>query len=473
MSTLKQVTGPQTALIQHYSSVKGKCAYNPDHHSEDKTLLKCAACKAALYCGFPCQKSDWPRHKLVCKILKEEPAPPSALPTPIVAGPKMSFLDQIGEDLKRIAIQTIQEIARQNQTRMEGYARNPDLLDKGVFTPLQYYKACMARGQQRRLPYLDIDSVGLPLKSGNGPLYNGYLPSHAFHRLHHPIKRLEDPVKNQRFGFDAKESLSATYALDALLTGPSLLESVTSCQAAYWKAIQGVLREKFDPLFNGLAHNHLILQMSDHIEEEVPYSMNPLKGLITTTTSLSHKAKPGQFLCFSNISAHQKMHSFFDDGIHYAVLCTGEKEGVPLFTTLGLNPEGEGSEEMTKRLFDRFREDPVSGFPEEDFLKQTLFQNDPMLNPNSHVAPLLDKSTLKQIDQYLVWNAKVNKISNSIEEFKNRGGGKNEPHCEGIQHRTDCLAGLIQESSRGRVPACAVETGEAVDLCQFLVLLSS
>ncbi len=428
MSALKQVTGPQTTLIQHYASVKGKCAYNPDHHSEDKTLSRCADCKAALYCGSPCQKSDWPRHKLVCKILKEEPAPPSALPTPIVAGPKMSFLDQIGEDLKRIAIQTIQEIARQNQTRMEGYAQSANLLDKGIFTPLQYYKACMALGQQHRLDYLDKDSIEVPLSSRNGPLYNGYLPSHAFLRLYHPIKRLEDPVKYQRFGFAAKESLSATSALDALLNGPSLLESITVCQAAYWKAIQGVLREKFDPLFNGSYNNHLILQMSDLIEEELPHSTNPLKGLITTTTSLSHKAKPGQFLCFSNISAHQKMHSFFDDGIHYAVLCTGEKEGVPLFTTLGLNPEGEGSEEMTKRLFDRFREDPESGFQEkEDFLKQALFHNDPMLNPNSHVAPKLNESALKQIDQYMVWNAQINKISNSIEEFKNRGGGKLSP----------------------------------------------
>ena len=29
-------------------------------------LLRCSKCKAVYYCGPPCQKQDWPSHKLIC-----------------------------------------------------------------------------------------------------------------------------------------------------------------------------------------------------------------------------------------------------------------------------------------------------------------------------------------------------------------------------------------------------------------------
>jgi MYND finger len=35
--------------------------------SEAKKLLKCSRCKARSYCGVPCQKQDWPKHKEICK----------------------------------------------------------------------------------------------------------------------------------------------------------------------------------------------------------------------------------------------------------------------------------------------------------------------------------------------------------------------------------------------------------------------
>lgn len=427
MSTLKPVTDSQTALIAYYTSVKGKCAYDPSHSSEEKTLLKCSVCKTAFYCGVSCQSIDWPKHKHVCAILMKESSPASNPPTQIAPNPTLSFLDQIAEDLKRIAIQTIQEIARQNQTRIQGYPEDPRLLMKGVYTPLQYYKAHLALEPRGCLGYLRSD-YEIPLNSRSGYLFNGHLPAHAFVRLYRPIERLEDPMNRERFGFIAKGSLSPTSALDALLEGPSLLESITACQAAYWKAIQGVLRDKFDPLFNGVRNNGLIFRMESPDKKVSLRSMNPLNGLITTTLAPSHKAQPGQILYFSNVFVYASEDHFFDDGAGYAAICTGEKEGVPLFTTLQLSAEGEGSEEVDQRLFDRFKEKPLQGFIGEHSTWMHFFRrNDPRFDLSPYEICLISNQTLKELDEVLKFNAEIKSISNSFEEFKKRGGGKMSP----------------------------------------------
>lgn len=33
---------------------------------------RCGACRRALYCGVPCQRANWPKHKEGCRILQEE-----------------------------------------------------------------------------------------------------------------------------------------------------------------------------------------------------------------------------------------------------------------------------------------------------------------------------------------------------------------------------------------------------------------
>ena len=42
-----------------------------DCHME---LLQCSACQSVHYCSVQCQKAHWPKHKVLCKAIKELPA---------------------------------------------------------------------------------------------------------------------------------------------------------------------------------------------------------------------------------------------------------------------------------------------------------------------------------------------------------------------------------------------------------------
>ncbi|EPQ50604.1 hypothetical protein GLOTRDRAFT_118283 [Gloeophyllum trabeum ATCC 11539] len=50
------------------------CAYCKEDNTADiresTVLNRCSGCKLTRYCGVQCQKKDWPRHKKVCKTIK-------------------------------------------------------------------------------------------------------------------------------------------------------------------------------------------------------------------------------------------------------------------------------------------------------------------------------------------------------------------------------------------------------------------
>lgn len=51
-------------------------------------LLKCSSCKAARYCSKVCQKSDWKRHKGICRIASN------------ICTKKNEFSEMIGQELR-------------------------------------------------------------------------------------------------------------------------------------------------------------------------------------------------------------------------------------------------------------------------------------------------------------------------------------------------------------------------------------
>jgi hypothetical protein len=55
------------------ASLLRKCRLCEQAMSEEPASAgRCAACKRVRYCGAPCQRSDWPRHKPECKAWKAE-----------------------------------------------------------------------------------------------------------------------------------------------------------------------------------------------------------------------------------------------------------------------------------------------------------------------------------------------------------------------------------------------------------------
>ncbi|CDO71065.1 hypothetical protein BN946_scf184844.g69 [Trametes cinnabarina] len=45
------------------------CCERDETAKDDASLKKCSKCKLTRYCGAECQKKDWPRHKVVCKMV--------------------------------------------------------------------------------------------------------------------------------------------------------------------------------------------------------------------------------------------------------------------------------------------------------------------------------------------------------------------------------------------------------------------
>ena len=71
-------------MSQSELSCCGNCNANAEINSPP--FNSCAACKKIAYCCKECQKSDWPRHKSLCKIQREKPtSSTSSLGTPSVS----------------------------------------------------------------------------------------------------------------------------------------------------------------------------------------------------------------------------------------------------------------------------------------------------------------------------------------------------------------------------------------------------
>ncbi len=51
------------------SQLVDKCGYC---NKTNEKLSRCSRCRLQLYCGPVCQKTDWPKHKLVCQIDKKD-----------------------------------------------------------------------------------------------------------------------------------------------------------------------------------------------------------------------------------------------------------------------------------------------------------------------------------------------------------------------------------------------------------------
>ncbi|KAF8169934.1 hypothetical protein BJ912DRAFT_933544 [Pholiota molesta] len=50
--------------------LSGSCLNCEDNKTAQSQLNRCGGCELVRYCGADCQKSDWKRHKKICKIIK-------------------------------------------------------------------------------------------------------------------------------------------------------------------------------------------------------------------------------------------------------------------------------------------------------------------------------------------------------------------------------------------------------------------
>lgn len=72
---------PYGYLLQSEAGFKGEenpinrcfhvhCTSSQNDTSDTSTLLRCSACRVAMYCNRECQRSNWPEHKTICRIIQ-------------------------------------------------------------------------------------------------------------------------------------------------------------------------------------------------------------------------------------------------------------------------------------------------------------------------------------------------------------------------------------------------------------------
>ena len=423
MSTITTAES-NTDLLKFYISAKGGCA---QHSDVTLKLFTCAACKFTQYCNRECQKSDWPRHRNVCKLLTEykPPAQPEKLPKQI-----SSVLVELQQECIRVVVETIRGIARDSYFRSYHYRQTPSLLKEGIFYGQGYFTARNRMKQSETLEKFIAE----------GHFYHGYASPDLFEM----VKSRDVVTGFKRLAFVVKKGVLPSDALNGIRKGLSLLDGGTSCQIAYWEAIRHVLGERFDILFAADTSTPLRIETAN-VQD------NPIFRLLTPVDTSSSKIKKGQMICFENVPSYLTKHRLFGIADNCITICCDDSDNSPLFTTLGLKFEGEKQDEICGNLFHQFNQYPfgirTTFRKEEEHVEVNIKM--PLVSPEmavSIVGELGEENLNETIEMaYAEYH--------SIEDFKKDDGGRvNKYGCElNMKSILDLITAKTDKGARARL----------------------
>ena len=228
---------------------------------------------------------------------------------------------EIRVQIAQSMVATIQRIAGDSMRRLDPANKDSAALKTGVYYPIDYLKALERTGNSKRLTWLVQKNVS----------YHCFVSPNHFNTVSAPAPAIS-------IQFVLKPGVPAHEALEALLTGPSLIGCGEVCALSIYESLKNAWGiEKFDILFSGDSPTPLTVKFDDR--------WHPLKCFIKLAEL---PAQRGDIIRFSNTPEYGTIHPL---GIasNYNTICCDPM--IPSFTTLGLPSEGLTIDGMNQKLF--------------------------------------------------------------------------------------------------------------------------
>jgi hypothetical protein len=153
-------------------------------------------------------------------------------------------------------------------------------------------------------------------------------------------------------GFILKKGKSPSEALETIRKGLTLTGCGEVCQIAHYEALLSVLgKEKFNALFAADSPTPLRIDAVN--------MKNPIYRLFQNTKIDGKPIEKGTQYHFTNSRLYIMKHPTGEArGIN--VLCVDDTPGKEKFIGLGLDPKGETSAQIAKRLFEEYNKSPIA-----------------------------------------------------------------------------------------------------------------
>lgn len=248
--------------------------------------------------------------------------------------------DKLQHTLTAKIIEVMKTIVSDNTMRLEGYRKNPKLLDKGIYYSNAYYAALKDLKEPNRIKFF-LDK---------GSFHHGYVPP-KFYTIPYSLPNTKAPLLMPCYVL--KKGKTASEALEKLREGLSFLACGDTCQIAIYEALLAALgKEKFDAFFAANTSTPLMIHVSGR---ENPID-NPLDYLLEY--SLQKTAKKGDMAFFQNAQGYAMKH-LMGDATGFWTICTDDSQNNEKYIGLGLNPSGNTQYEIGTRLYKEFNSKPI------------------------------------------------------------------------------------------------------------------
>lgn len=256
-------------------------------------------------------------------------------------------ITSLRDRLSSVAINTLSEIIIDRAKRIEGYKKEKNLLNGGIWYDNEYFKILKEEKYMDRLNFF----------RKKGSFFHGYISKDHFKMIEDPT----EPTGLLSHYYKIKETCKPSESLKALRNGISFLGCGEACEVGYVEAFKEVLgTDKFDSCFS--ANSPTPLTINFNFKYKTPFRAN----LIKETTN--EKLKKGEIVYISNSKLYHIKH-INGDGAGFFCICSDDTFKNEKFISLGL-PLNATTDNINETLIQEFNKDPI----DEDIIEKEIAQ---------------------------------------------------------------------------------------------------